>query len=373
LVVIEPCPFYGKLLEILKTRNQLMTNILQTARTAEVVTHVLREATGEDPAALKIQRRPVLAYQSNHLYDVWLNGRHLIAKEYLRPDEWDTAPAHEFAALQRVAHLDVAPQPFFYEPTLGPVVVYEYMAGEMWDRQQPSPDQLRQLAGLWAQVNALPTDGLWAARSWSPPELVAWLQERFQVYAEWAAAAFPSAQETAATCQALLESRRDIGRELEALPVVGCFCRSDARFANVIQRPDGRLGLVDWEDSGLLDPAVDLADLVTHPNQEDLFSWEEWQPFLKTYLAQQRHQDPAALAHRMHLYLALFPLFWLALLIKPGMQRAQEGRLDGWLANDMPAQQRLRRYLARALAWPAYNFQSELADLESVRFFPLHQ
>jgi len=29
-----------------------------------------------------------------------------------------------------------------------------------------------------------------------------------------------------------------------------CFCRSDARFANVIARPDGRLGLVDWEDSG---------------------------------------------------------------------------------------------------------------------------
>jgi len=37
-----------------------------------------------------------------------------------------------------------------------------------------------------------------------------------------------------------------------------CFCRSDARFANVIARPDGRLGLVDWEDSGLRDRAVEV-------------------------------------------------------------------------------------------------------------------
>jgi thiamine kinase-like enzyme len=28
------------------------------------------------------------------------------------------------------------------------------------------------------------------------------------------------------------------------------FCRADPRFANVITRPDGRLAMVDWEDSG---------------------------------------------------------------------------------------------------------------------------
>jgi thiamine kinase-like enzyme len=350
-----------------------MSNNIHKTEAAEVLTNVLRQATGADPAALKIQQRPALAYQSNHLYDVWHNGRHLIAKAYLKPAEWDTVPAHEFAALQRVAHLDMAPQPLFYEPTLGPVVVYDYMAGEMWDRQRPSPDQLRQLAALWVQINALPADGLWPARLMSLPELAVWLQETFQTYAAWAAAEFPPAQATAATCLALLQSRHDVLRELEALPVAGCFCRSDARFANVIQRPDGRLGLVDWEDSGLLDPAVEMADLVTHANQEDLFTWAEWQPFLQAYLAQQEHEYPAALRHRMHLYLALFPLFWLALLIKPGMQRAREGRLDGWLANGIPAHQRLRRYLARALAWPKHEFQPELADLESVSFFPLHQ
>jgi len=59
-----------------------------------------------------------------------------------------------------------------------------------------------------------------------------------------------------------------------------CFCRSDARFANVIARPDGRVGLVDWEDSGLRDPARELADLLHHPNQEDLIDAEGWQPFL---------------------------------------------------------------------------------------------
>jgi thiamine kinase-like enzyme len=59
---------------------------------------------------------------------------------------------------------------------------------------------------------------------------------------------------------------------LADLPVTRGLGHWDPRFATVIQGPDGHLTLVDWEASGLLDPASDIACLLTHPNQEDLLT-----------------------------------------------------------------------------------------------------
>jgi hypothetical protein len=99
------------------------------------------------------------------------------------------------------------------------------------------------------------------------------------------------------------------------------FCRSDPRFANVIARPHGRVGLVDWEDSGLRDPAPELADLLHHPNQEDLLGPEGWQPFLDRYLPTCR--DDPGFGEWLRGYLALFPVFWLGVLLAEGLRRAE--------------------------------------------------
>jgi thiamine kinase-like enzyme len=69
------------------------------------------------------------------------------------------------------------------------------------------------------------------------------------------------------------------------MPAPLVFCRSDPRCANVIARPDGRLGLGDWEDSGLRDPGREVADLLLHPNQEDLVAGPVWDAFLRPYQA----------------------------------------------------------------------------------------
>ena len=156
---------------------------------------------------------------------------------------------------------------------------------------------------------------------------------------------------------------------LEYRPVRRYFCRSDARFANVVERPDGRLGLVDWEDSGLCDPAREVSDLMFAANQEDLLSSDEWEAFLRPYLAVQTPRDPL-LRQRIHLYAALYPLYWLALLFRIGLERAREGTLATWTVNGLPADVRLRRYLARALAWPDRDFSGQLAELEDLRLFP---
>jgi hypothetical protein len=332
---------------------------------------VLNRATGLAFDQLVAIPRPPIDHQSNQLYDVWVAGRHLIVKEFLKSEEWSAAPRREFDALTLLAPLDLAPQPLFYDPTLAPIVVYEFMAGDMWDRHQPTPAELGQLADYWLQMTNVPTTGLWLShgqeRTW--PEIEASFQRSFRSYQQWAQAEFPSGLWCAERCLHLLESRSVVGRELMAMPTVLTFGRADSRFANVIRRPSGRLGMVDWEDSGLRDPARDLADLLTHSNQEDLLTYEAWQPFLQPYLAARGSADPY-LWQRTHLYLAGFSLFWLSLLLELGVKRARASKLAGWQANGLPINQRLRRYLARALAWPELTFTNELDKLADIDFFP---
>ncbi len=332
---------------------------------------IVAQATSQVPASVTLTLRPPLSIQANRLYDAWVDQRHLIVKEFLLPDEQLDAPAREFGALTLLAPLDIAPQPVFYQPELGAVVVYEYMEGDMWDRRRPSPAELGQLAALWLKMNALPAAGLWYSRGYDRPlrESGGRIRTALHAYAEWAISEFAPGKRAAEMCLAVLDRRADVMQALDnAVPVV-CFCRADPRFANVIQRPDGRLGLIDWEDSGLRDPARDVADLLSHPNQEDLLGLDDWQPFLQPYLAGRGSQD-AGLLHRTHLYLALFPIFWLSVITTQGRSAARAGRWHEWQVNGLPANLRLRRYLARALAWPNPVFARELESLEDLVFFP---
>jgi len=97
----------------------------------------------------------------------------------------------------------------------------------------------------------------------------AMFRAQFESYVEWAQVRFRPALQAAELCLNLVERCRDTVRELQACEVPLCFCRSDPRFADVIRRPGGCLAMVDWEDSGLRDPARDLADVTTHPYQND--------------------------------------------------------------------------------------------------------
>ncbi len=96
---------------------------------------------GYAPAELRVELRTPLEHQSNRLYDARAGGRHLLVKEYLKPEEFSTAPLHEHRALELLAPFDVAPRPvgvaLEHGPDVGPVVVYEYLDGEMWDRRTP--------------------------------------------------------------------------------------------------------------------------------------------------------------------------------------------------------------------------------------------
>lgn len=340
-----------------------------TMNSPEALTTEIAKAIGIKSTELQISLRKPLDFQSNRLYDILGNGLHFIAKEYLQPDELEIAPLREYKSLQLLSSLDVAPRPIFFEPTIGPIVVYEYMEGEMWDRRTASATDLSKLMDVWLKVNSVPAD--WVSRG-SERSLQVIEQEfrhRLETYIDWSAAEFKPGRRAAEVCMQLLENRHEAIKELSDHTPIPCFCRSDPRFANVIQRPNGQLGLVDWEDSGLRDPAKEVADILTHPNQEDLVSWEEWQAFVEPYMDARSRSD-REITRRMHLYLAIFPLFWLTVLIRRGIQLASIGQLADWTINGLPENVRLRRYLARAFAWPNMEFGIILDELESLKFFP---
>jgi hypothetical protein len=342
---------------------------------SNALTTIVARATGLPEDGIEISPRSPLEHQSNRLYDVWAGDQHLIAKEFLKRNEWRDAPRREFDALELLAPLDIAPQPVAHvQPhatSRGPIVIYEFLEGETWDRRRPTSVELAQLADVWLKMNAVSSDELWPSRGQDRPldEIEARFHADLKDYAEWVESEFHAGRRAVDLCFMVLESRHSALRELAGQTPALCFCRADPRFANVIRRPDGRLGLVDWEDCGLRDPARDLADLMTHPNQEDLVSPKAWKDFLKPYLAGRGSED-RQLKRRIDLYLALFPIYWLISLIRRGIELAQEGHLKGWMEHGLPAGEKLRRYLARGLAWPEMKFARQMQTLSRVAFFP---
>jgi phosphotransferase family enzyme len=276
--------------------------------------------------------------------------------------------------LRLAAELHIAPRPIAMMDAIGvhrPMVIYEYLDGAMWDRRPPTPAELDKLAGVWLRMNDITGNGLWPSRGMSESLLTVFarVRDRFVTYFDWAQNHYPPAMAAAQGCLELVDARRPVVEQLANLIPIMCFCRADPRFANVIARPDGRLAMVDWEDCGLRDTARDVADLMTHSNQEDLLTLAAWQAFLVPYFAGRRVVDPDV-ADRSRLYLAIFPLFYMAVILGHGMDRWQSGRLDGWRINTMAPNARLRRLLARAKTWPIEPSPGNFAELATTTFFP---
>jgi len=336
----------------------------------KIIQKVLTQATGLPVNQIDIHERVPLEIQSNRLYDVRARGRHLVAKVFLRVETEPLAPVREFQALQQLAPFAVAPQPVFYDPDVAPVVVYEFLEGEMWDRTRPRPEQLIQLAQVWSTFHRIDPACLIPANEFSQTGvLLTRIEAVFAEYGQWVEQVFPQGRHAAALCFRLLDQLNEVSRTLATLPPVLSFCRLDARFANIIQRPDGRIGLVDWEDSGLGDAAFALVDMMLHVNQEDLLTREAWEQAFHPYLAEREKED-RGFRGRVHLYHTLIPALWLAVLLPHGIRKTHNGTIKQWRLNGIWANLRLCRYLARALAWPSLDFEPHLNDLATASFFP---
>ncbi len=319
------------------------------------------------PADIRLRPLDPLDHQSNHLYEARAGGAVYMVKEFRKPDELYDAPAREYFAMEALAPREIAPRPVAYVragqlgPGQWPIVVYQRMAGEMWDRRAPSAAEMGDLARLWLAIHEVPVEGAPRARGIADGagRLLDRLPHVLQRYADWARESAPACRPTAEALATAGARAEAAAVELRRLPVRELYCRSDARFSNVIARPDGRLAMVDWEDCGAGDPAQFVADLRTGPNQEDLIGADAWRAFSETYLAALTPADPG-LTRRITLYELLIPMLWLGWMAERVLAESAAGPVRPWAMNTMPATERGRRFLARALAWPEGDFEAAL-------------
>ena len=337
---------------------------------------VVAHALGLSPGEITVHPVAPLDHQSNHLYEAWADGVVYMVKEFRKPDELYDAPTREYFAMEALSPLDIAPCPVAHirpeelGPGQWPVVVYRRMEGEMWDRRAPSPADMTALARLWLAVHEVPVAGAPRARGIADGagRLLDRLPLIFQRYADWARKESPDCLPMARALEEVGVRAEAATAELRRLPVRELYCRSDARFSNVIARPDGSLAMIDWEDCGVGDPAQFVADLRTGPNQEDLISDGAWRAFSETYLAALTPADPG-LPRRITLYELLIPMLWLGWIAERILADAAKGPVRPWTMNAMPETERGRRFLARALAWPEGDFEASLAQVANYPFF----
>ena len=95
---------------------------------------------------------------------------------------------------------------------------------------------------------------------------------------------------------------------------------------------------------------ADVLDAHGYPNQT-----------LSTQVRALTPTDPA-LPRRVKLYELLAVTLWLGWMAERVVNEAAAGPVQSWTMNTMPAEERGRRFVARALAWPE-------GDVAELRFF----
>ena len=69
----------------------------------ERLVEIVARLSGYAPSELRVDVRTPLEHQSNRLYDARVGERHLLVKEYLKAEEFSTAPLYEHSLWGRVA------------------------------------------------------------------------------------------------------------------------------------------------------------------------------------------------------------------------------------------------------------------------------
>lgn len=107
---------------------------------------------------------------------------------------------------------------------------------------------------------------------------------------------------------------------LSSIGVIPVACHNDLVPENILRTPSG-LTLIDWEYSGMNDPAWDLASFLLESSIEA----QDAGPFLATYAARMGQEGDPGLLHRIEAYKLLQDYLWsLWSLLQEGASRRPE-------------------------------------------------
>ena len=147
--------------------------------------------------------------------------------------------------------------------------------------------------------------------------------------------------------RALIELLAEIEHlALPPIPVSSCLGHGDATVRNML-RTTGGVVLVDWEYSGLCDPAHELAKIMAHPHARDV-SEERWQ-WLAEHYAQMA--GDASFCQRIQVQYALALTWWCVRLVygRSVLLQKPTRRLVGSAPEaEISSVENIERYLMRA-------------------------
>jgi aminoglycoside phosphotransferase (APT) family kinase protein len=264
---------------------------------------------------------------NNSLFRVQVAGETYACKLFV-VDERRRA-YREWAALNQVwrGGLSLAPRPVAYlpdGPLPVPAVIYGWVDGVSLTHEPLTADFLVELVNTLWRIHRVPlapapevltafhqpsrfTDYLteiqtnteqiraWVGQTNAKPQLLA---HRIADLAEL----LPALVEALRLAEAAIGDAR-----LDDICPADSLIRVDGNLDNILRGADKRLTFVDWEYSGLGDPAYDLAELRWHPAAWDL-PGEWWDAALAAYAPL---PGDSSFAQRLALFNRLLPIWWV--------------------------------------------------------------
>jgi len=279
----------------------------------------------------------------NLLWLVECQGEEAVAKLYL--DAGQIRSRREYDGQYLFSRDGLAPRPRWREqdpPGLPrPILVYQWMPGEPLDSEDPG--QVTDLALAVARIHSVDanlTRGFcphpinlsysWKLLSQGVTQIDGWLSARG---ADQVQVAFAHLAGHALT---LVNRALPLWKAAPSAPVHG-----DLKLENMIHSR-GRTVLLDWEQFGLGDPALDAATFL-HVNRQELDGAMQAR-WLETYLAA---VDQPGLAERIDVYDKLLP-FQAVCFLLDGLRETLLG--DEWTQAGPEAMEATRQFLTETIA-----------------------
>ena len=238
------------------------------------VTRYLARLTGDGHAfaAGRAHIRTLGGGFNNRIYEVDTGGGIHLIKVY--PADRGQRLEREYAAMKRLSFLEAVPKAVAGDPWAAelnaPALVYEKLPGSPVKPADLSREDLNPLLEIMNAVHGIsdPGDSALArpAGPARPRDCLDFIDETMHAMAASAAMNDPSFREA-------LDRLRDLRRCLDLMDLrpglwadcPPCLCHGDFRPANVIRAGAARIGLVDWEHAGTMDPLFEVAGFFCHP------------------------------------------------------------------------------------------------------------
>ncbi len=279
------------------------------------VSRYLSRLAGEGHAfALNRSRiRPLGGGFNNRLYEIENASGIYVIKIY--PADQAQRLDREYAAMERLSFLDTVPNIVTGDPRIpelsAPVLIYEKLPGSPAEPSSMTREDLDALLETWIAVHGLsdPGDSPLARQAGPvrPVDCLRYIDETIHATALTAAMEDPSFRHAMERlrdlrrCMAMMELRSALWAD--SLP---SLCHGDCRPANLVRMGCGRIGLVDWEHAGIMDPFYEVAGFFWHPESAGLETSVR-DGALESYC--ERSNDPHAF-EKMAVYQAILPVQW---------------------------------------------------------------